>query len=289
MFLTEAALFADVVLPTSCGPEKNGTFTNTDRRVQRVRKAINSPGETRDDWRIIADLSAEMGYPADYSGAMDITEEISNVVPFYSGIKPERIENDGLHWPCPRSDHPGTEVLHENRFPSGLGRVRTISGELKKKVSANYPYVLVPGLLLYHSGTTTTKAKGLNEIAPIALAEINPADARDLEVKSGDWVRLTSMKGIVDIKVLVSERSQEGTIFAPTHYRGTPVNALLSYDPVKEKSITYISVEKIEKFEGDERTEPVEGQVTRLRKIVKDIQKKRREAHPDQGPDASGG
>ncbi len=289
MFLTETALFADVVLPTSCGPEKNGTFTNTDRRVQRVRKAINSPGETRDDWRILADLLAEMGYPADYSEAMDITEEISNVVPFYSGIKPERIENDGLHWPCPRPDHPGTDVLHENRFPSGLGRARMVSGEHRKKVSANYPYVLVPGLLLFHSGTTTTKAKGLNEIAPIALAEINPADARDLEVKSGDWVRLTSMRGIVDIKVLVSERSQEGTIFTPTHYRGTPINALLSYDPVKEKSVTYISVEKIEKFEGDERAEPVEGQVTRLREIVKDIQKKRREAHPDQGPDASGG
>jgi predicted molibdopterin-dependent oxidoreductase YjgC len=97
------------------------------------------------------------------------------------------------------------------------------------------------------------------------------------------------MRGIVYIKVLVSERSQEGTIFTPTHYRGTPINALLSYDPVKEQSVTYISVEKIEKFEGDKRAEPVEGQVTRLREIVKDIQKKRREAHPDQGPDASGG
>ncbi len=289
MFLTQTALFADVVLPTSGGPEKNGTFTNTDRRVQRVRKAIKSPGDTRDDWRILTDLSAAMGYPAEYADVMEITEEIASVVPFYAGITPERLEGNGLHWPCPREDHPGTDFLHENRFPSGLGRTRAIDGRLQKKSSANYPFLLVPGLLLYHSGTTTTRAKGLNEVAPIALAEINPEDARKLDVKSGDWVKLTSLRGMVDIKVLVTDKTMEGTIFAPTHYHGTPVNALLTYDHVNENAVTSVSVERIEKRLEDERTEPVEGQVTRLKKIVKDIQKKRQRAHHGQGSDASGG
>ena len=289
MFLTQTALFADVVLPTSGGPEKNGTFTNTDRRVQRVRKAISPPGETRDDWRILADLSGAMGYPVDFSDAMEITEEIARVVPFYAGIKPERLEETGLHWPCPRDDHPGTDVLHENRFPSGLGRARAVDGRLQRKSSANYPFVLVPGLLLYHSGTTTTRAKGLNEVAPTALAEINPKDARKLDVKSGDWVKLTSLRGIVDIKVLVTDKTMEGTIFAPTHYDGTPVNALLTYDQVKENSVTNVSVERIEKRVEDERTEPLEGQVTRLKKIVKDIQEKRQRTRQGQGSDVSGG
>ncbi len=287
MFLTETAFFADVVLPTSCGPEKNGTFTNTDRRVQRVRKAIDSPGDTRDDWRIISELSSAMGYVNDFHSAMDILEEITRVVPFYAGILPGRLDKEGIHWPCPRPDHPGTEVLHVDRFPSGLGRTRPVPFQEQKRATDNYPYLLVPGTLLYHSGTTTTRAGGLNEVAPTAVAEFHPTDAKDLELDTGDWVRLTSMKGITEVQVKVTDRSLAGTVFVPIHFRDVPVNALLVYDRVKEKGLTYIGVEKIERIEVEKRD--VGGQVSKLRKTVMEIQEKKRQAAEGAEPEVSGG
>ncbi|NOY87027.1 MAG: molybdopterin-dependent oxidoreductase [Deltaproteobacteria bacterium] len=287
MFLTDTALLADVVLPTSCGPEKDGTFTNTDRRVQRVRKAIKSKGHTRDDWKIIAELSTLFGYPMDFTNGMDITEEIAHVIPFYAGIKPERLEKNGLHWPCPRTDHPGTEVLHMDRFPSGLGRARPVTYQEPKKATANYPYILIPGTLLYHSGTTTTMAKGLNEVAPAAVAEVNPKDAETLEIKTGDWIRLTGMKGITEVQAKVTDRSMPGTIFVPTHYRDVHVNALFEYNAVKEKGITCVAVEKTERIVVEERD--VGGQLTKIKKTVQEIQKKRLQASNETGPEVSGG
>jgi len=287
MFLTETALFADVVLPASCGPEKNGTFTNTDRRVQRVRKAIDPPGNTRDDWEIINGISAAMGHSNGVTSAMDVLEEIARIIPFYAGISPERLEEGGIHWPCPRPDHPGTEVLHLDRFPSGLGRVRPVPFQEPKKATTNYPYLLVPGTLLYHSGTTTTMAAGLNEIAPTAKAEINPADAEELSLVTGDWVRMTSLKGVTEVEVKVTDRSMVGTVFAPTHYREVPVNSLVGYDPIKEKGLTYVDMEKIERIEVE--LKPGESQVTKLKKTVQEIQEKRRQAAKVAAPEVTGG
>jgi formate dehydrogenase alpha subunit len=289
MFFTETALLADVVLPASCGPEKNGTFTNTDRRVQRVRKAIDPPDGTRDDWKIVMDLSNALGYAMEYETAMDVSEEITHTIAFYSGIKPERLEKNGLHWPCPRPDHEGTDFLHDNRFPSGLGRTRLVEYQKPKKASTNYPYLLVPGTILYHSGTTTTNSPGLNEVAPVAVAEINPADAKKLEVKTGDWVRLTSLRGMVDIRVEVSRRTQEGTVFAPTHYQDTPINSLTSYEPQNEKGVTHVSVERIEKFVETPSKKDAVGQVTQLKKTMEEIHEKRQKAKEGSEPDASGG
>jgi formate dehydrogenase alpha subunit len=289
MFFTETALLADVILPASCGPEKNGTFTNTDRRVQRVRKAIDPPEGTRDDWRIVMELSGTFGYAMEYETAMDITEEITHTIPFYSGILPQRLEKTGLHWPCPRPDHEGTDYLHDNRFPSGLGRARPVEYQPLKKASTNYPYLLVPGTILYHSGTTTTNAPGLNEVAPVAVTEIHPVDAKKLEVKTGDWVRLTSLRGIVDIRVEVSARSQEGTVFAPTHYQETPINALTSYESHGELAVTFVSVERIEKIVDAPPKKDAEGQISRMKKIVEEIHGKRQKAQEKPGPDTSGG
>jgi formate dehydrogenase alpha subunit len=287
MFLTETALFADVVLPASCGPEKNGTFTNTDRRVQRVRKALHAPGNTRDDWEIITGISAAMGYSNGITSAMDVLEEISRVIPFYAGIIPERLEEGGIHWPCPRPDHPGTEALHLDRFPSGLGHVRPVPFQEPKKATTNYPYLLVPGTLLYHSGTTTTMAAGLNEVAPTAQAEVHPEDAEKLQLATGDWVRMTSLKGVTEVQVKVTDRSMVGTVFVPTHYREVPVNGLVSYDPVKEKGVTYIDMEKIERIEFEEK--PGESQVSKLKKTVQEIQEKKRRAATEAGPEVTGG
>lgn len=287
MFLTETAMFADVVLPASCGPEKNGTFTNTDRMVQRVRKAIQAPGDTRDDWKIITELATAMGYDMDYKSAMDVLREITATVPFYAGILPERLDDAGIHWPCPRPDHPGTEVLHVDRFPSGLGHARPVPFHEPKKATANYPYLLIPGTLLYHSGTTTTMAEGLNEVAPTAVAEINPVDAGTLDLATGDWVRLTSMGGIIETEVEVTSRSMEGTVFVPTHYRDVSVNALMSYDPVKERGVTFVSIERIEKVEIVKSD--VEGPVSRLKRTVQEIQEKKRRVAGEAGSDVSGG
>ena len=287
MFLTETALFADVVLPTSCGPEKNGTFTNTDRRVQRIRKAIESPGKTRDDWKILTELSEAMGYSNGIGSAMEVLDEITRMVPFYAGIVPERLEKNGIHWPCPRPDHPGTEVLHLDRFPSGLGRTRPVQFQEPKKATPNYPYLLIPGTILYHSGTTTTMAKGLNAVAPTAIAEINPADARELELKTKDWVRLTSRKGITEVEVKVTERNMAGTIFVPTHFREVPVNALIGYDPVKERGLTYVGIERIERI--DVQRKAGESQASKLKKTVQEIQDKKRRAVKESGPEVSGG
>jgi formate dehydrogenase alpha subunit len=283
MFLTETAMFADVVLPASCGPEKDGTFTNTDRRVQRVKKAINAPGDARDDWKIITELATAMGYEMNYGSAMDVLREITNTIPFYAGILPERLDTSGSHWPCPRPDHPGTEVLHLDRFPSGLGRTRPVPFKEAGKASANYPYLLVPGTVLYHSGTTTTMARGLNEVAPSAVAEVHPADASELDLSSGDWVRLTSRIGITEVQIKVSDRSREGTIFVPTHFRDVSVNALMSHEPAKEQGVTYVAIERVQRVEVEDRG--VEGPVSRLKRTVQEIQEMKRRMAEQAGPD----
>ncbi|UCG38444.1 MAG: molybdopterin-dependent oxidoreductase [bacterium] len=285
MFLTETAMFADVVLPASCGPEKDGTFTNTDRRVQRVRKAVQSPGETRDDWRIISDLATAAGYPMEYGSAMDILREINTIIPFYAGIRPERLEGGGIHWPCPRPDHPGTEVLHMDRFTSGLGHTRPVHQEEPSKSRANYPYTLLPGTILYHSGTTTTMAKGLNEVAPNAVAEVSPVDAGELGLETGDWVRMTSLKGIIEVQIEVTDRSMPGTVFVPNHYRNVPVNELTHYQEDKEKGVTFVSLKRIERIEVEKRRE-TEGPGARLKKTVREIQDKKRKTAQQAGKDA---
>ena len=122
IFLTETAKYADVVLPAACYAEKDGTFTNTERRVQRVRKAVEPPGQARADWEIIADLSTRMGYPMRYDSAADIFEEIRTLTPTYAGMTYDRVDACGLQWPCPDLDHPGTPYLHEDTFPRGRGQ-----------------------------------------------------------------------------------------------------------------------------------------------------------------------
>ena len=178
-------------------------------------------------------------------------------------------------------------MLHSDRFPSGLGRTRPVEFQEPKKPTANYPYLLVPGTLLYHSGTTTTMAKGLNEVAPTAIAEINPADAPELELKTGDWVRLTSRKGITEVEVKVTKRSLPGTIFVPTHFREVPVNALIGYDPVKERGLTYVGIERIDRV--DVQRKAGESQASKLKKTVQEIQDKKRRAASESGPGVSGG
>ena len=237
IFLTETAQLADVVLPVTSFAEKEGTFSNTERRVQRVRKAIEPPGEAKTDWEVICAISNKIGYPMNYSSAQEIFEEVVKVTPSYAGISYERLEKQGIQWPCPTPDHPGTKFLHKDKFSRGLGLFTAIEfippSELPDK---EYPFLLSTGRVLYHyhTGTMTTRAQGLSERYPESLVEVNPADADKLGITEGAKVKVTSRRGAVEAKASITKKSAPGTIFMNFHFAGTAVNLLTNpaLDPV---------------------------------------------------------
>jgi len=237
IFLTETAQLADVVLPVTSFAEKEGTFSNTERRVQRVRKAIEPPGEAKTDWEVICAISNKIGYPMNYSSAQEIFEEVVKVTPSYAGISYERLEKQGIQWPCPTPDHPGTKFLHKDKFSRGLGLFTAIEfippSELPDK---EYPFLLSTGRVLYHyhTGTMTTRAQGLSERYPESLVEVNPVDADKLGIVEGATVKVTSRRGAVEAKASITKKSAPGTIFMNFHFTGTAVNLLTNpaLDPV---------------------------------------------------------
>jgi formate dehydrogenase alpha subunit len=229
IFLTETAKLADVVLPSACFAEKDGTFTNTERKVLRVRKALSAPGEALEDHRIIAGIAEKMGYPMDYADASAIMSEINVLTPSYGGISYDRIEKEGLTWPCPTPDHPGTPVLHKTGFTRGKGVFFAIEYQAPAELpDAEYPFVLTTGRVHqhYHTGTMTRKGRALNRLYPEALAEINAEDAKDLNVAQGDYVNIISRRGSVRIKALVSDRTDRGVTFVPFHFYEAAANKL---------------------------------------------------------------
>jgi formate dehydrogenase major subunit len=237
IFNTETSRLADVVLPAASFAEKEGTFTNTERRVQRVRKIVDAPGEAKADWEIISDISTKMGYPMKYASAKDIFDEIIKVTPSYAGITYERLENDGIQWPCPTADHPGTKFLHKDRFSRGLGLFSAIEyippAEWPDK---EYPLFLSTGRVLYHyhTGTMTIRSQGPSERYPESLVEINPAEAEKLGISDGQMVKVTSRRGSVQAKAQITQKSVPGTIFINFHFAEAAVNLLTNpaLDPV---------------------------------------------------------
>jgi formate dehydrogenase major subunit/formate dehydrogenase alpha subunit len=237
IFLTETAELAHVVLPAACFAEKGGTFTNTERRVQRIRKAVEPPGEARTDWEIIADLSNRMGYPMKYAKPREIWSEIRQMTPSYAGITYERIGRQGIQWPCPNTDHPGTKYLHRDRFTRGLGLFAPIEFIPPDEVpDKDYPLYLTTGRVLYHyhTGTMTRRSRGTNERYPESLAEINPNDARKFGIVDGGKIKVSSRRGTLEVKANVTDRTPEGTIFMNFHFKESPVNMLTNpvLDPV---------------------------------------------------------
>jgi len=229
IFLTETAKMADVVLPAACYAEKDGTFTCSERRIQRVRKAVDAPGEARPDWKIFCDLAQKMGYPMRYEEPKEIFEEISSLLPQYGGISYERVDKLGLQWPCPDKDHPGTPVLHVGKFTRGRGLFipEEYTGP-KELPDGEYPMILTTGreLAQYNFGSMTRKTEAIEEICPEGFAEINPADAKRMAISDKDWLKLTSRRGEVKIRAKLTSRSQEGTIFVPYHFVEAPINML---------------------------------------------------------------
>jgi len=252
IFLTETAELADVVLPSTSFAEKEGTFTNTERKIQRVRKGIEPVGETREDWRIISELSGRMGYTMDYENARTIMEEIAEVTPSYCGINYDRLKTEGLHWPCTGTDHPGTPCLHMDEFTCGLGVFHALEFKPPAEVPDEaYPLYLTTGRLLYHyhCGSMTMRSPGLKELAPDCFVEISAEDATDYQVGQGDRVKIASRRGEIEAKVQISEKAVQGTVFIPFHYAEAAANVLTNgaLDPtakIPEYKVCAVRIQK---------------------------------------------
>ncbi len=254
IFLTETAKMADVVLPGASFAEKDGTFTSTERRVQRVRKAIQPVGASRPDWQITCQIAAKMGARGfGYRNASEIMSEIARLTPGYGGISYERLEKASLQWPCPTVEHPGTPTLHTAAFSRGKGKFVPVSYRAPAELpDAGYPLLLTTGrhLTQFHTGTMTRKVKGLNVLNGEERVEINPADAQALGIADGETVKVVSRRGAVTVKARVSGASPEGVVFMTFHFAESPANILTSpaLDPVAkipELKVAAVRIEKI--------------------------------------------
>ena len=258
LFLTETAQLAHVVLPAASFAEKEGTFTNTERRVQLIRKAIEPVGDSRPDWWIVCEIAKRMGSQGfDFSSPAEIWEEIRSLTPSYQGITYERLERDEiLQWPCPDEEHPGTPILHTKEFRTSTGKGKFVPLEYKPSVELpdeEYPLLLTTerSLYHYHTGTMTRRVGGLNVLRSEELLEINPQDADALGITDGEVVRVTSRRGEVTTKTKVTEDSPPGVVSMTFHFAETPTNVLTNFalDPVAkipEAKVCAVSVEKIE-------------------------------------------
>jgi formate dehydrogenase alpha subunit len=229
IFLSETAWLADVVFPGAAFAEKDGTFTNTERRVQRVRQAVLPPGEAKADWEIISTLAEKMGKPFNYQTAGQIMAEIASLTPIYGGVRFERLDHDGLQWPCPDASHPGTGFLYRDSFARGKGKFHAIDYiPPAESISKSYPLVLTTGRILehWHTGTMSRRANVLNELRPTGMVEMHPGDAVRLKLSEGDLVAVTSKRGQVEMPVHITEKSPPGVIFMPFHWREAAANVL---------------------------------------------------------------
>ncbi|GAB4475302.1 MAG: hypothetical protein Kow00124_16190 [Anaerolineae bacterium] len=260
IFMNETAEMADVILPGTSFAEKDGTFTNSDRRVQRVRRALDPLGESRPDWEIVIDLAkrleARLGLSHsagwDYASPADVWEEMRRVTPDFRGITYDRLEHEGgVHWPCPAEDHPGTPYLFEEGFPRGRGKFWALEyGTASELPDEAYPFILSTGRVLFHwHGGTMTRRSTLDDIWPEAAVEMHPDDADRLGLVTGDWVKVSSRRGAITLRVLVTGRSPAGTVFIPFHFAEAAANVLTDnrIDPrakIPDFKVCAVAVEK---------------------------------------------
>jgi len=252
IFVTESSQLANVVLPGVSFAEKDGTFTNTERKVKRVRKAIEPIGDSRQDWEIICDLSTRMGYEMSYGDPSQIMEEIAQLTPSYGGIHYDRIEEDGLHWPCPNREHQGTPYLHKDRFSRGPGLFHAVEylppAELPDE---EYPYMLTTGRMYvhYHTGTMSRRSPSLNKEVEEGYVEINPQEAKALKISQGERIKIRSRRGEIEIKADLSDRVERDTIFIPFHFAESAANVLTNpaLDPIAKIPEYKVCAVRIEK------------------------------------------
>jgi formate dehydrogenase alpha subunit len=236
LFINESGAYADVFLPAASWAEKEGTFTNTDRRVQRVRKALEPRGESRPDWEIICNLGERIEKKLHrpqtafwaYKSPGEVLDEMGRVVPEYAGVKYPRIENQGLQTPVWNDSHPGTPYLFAETFPSGKGKFHPLEYVPAVEMPDDeFPFILTTGRLLehWHGGTLTRHSK-LDNLYPEARIEINPADAARLKIEDGQAVRVTSRRGTIVLRAWVTQRTTVGVVFVPMHFAEAAANLL---------------------------------------------------------------
>ena len=253
IFRTPTAELADVVLPGTSFAEKDGTFTNTERRVQMVRKAIEPLGDSKPDWEIIQELSSRFGYPMDFDSPQAIQDEIAKLTPSYGGITYNRLQGEGLQWPCPDADHPGTKFLHQGRFARGKGLFHAIEYKPPAEdVDEEYPFQLTTGRLYvhYHTGTMTRNSPSLDREVKECFLEMNPADAADLGIGDGEMVTIASRRGSVATKIKLTKAVDERVVFMPFHFLESRANILTNpaHDPIAkipEYKVCAVRIEKL--------------------------------------------
>lgn len=239
IFLTDTARLADVVLPAASWLEKDGTFTNTERRVQLVRQVVAPRGQARPDWRILADLLDRFGVTGRHSSPAAIMDEIASLVPQFGGVSHKRLENGGLQWPCPTKRHPGTPILHTESFTRGRGLF--VPAEYippAEEPSDDFPFVMTTGRVLphFHTGTMTRRSAGIDTIYPEGFVELNPNDAKALGVQDGGLAEVSSRRGAIRMRVKVTDAVSPGVIFVPFHFVEAPANRLTASAPLDPHS-----------------------------------------------------
>ena len=237
IFLTETAELADVVLPACGFAEKDGTFTNTERRVQLLHKAVDAPGEARLDWEIICGLASRMGYEMSYADAGAIEDEIASLSPIYGGITYDRLDKGPLQWPCPDAEHPGTPYLHKGKFSRGLGKFHPVEFvEARELPDEEFPILLTTGRVLehFHTGSMSRRSRVLDALVPAGSIEISSTDAEKIGVADGATVKVTSRRGEIEVAARISPRVLPGAVFLAFHYRESPANRLTiaALDPI---------------------------------------------------------
>jgi len=238
IFLTETAELADVILPAACFAEKDGTVTNTGRRVQLLHKAVIPPGESKQDWEIICEVSKRMGYSMSYTSPKEIMDEIASLTPSYGGIYYDRLESgEGLQWPCPNRKHPGTPMLHRESFTRGKGLFTGVEYKPPEELpDKDYPFTLTTGRLLYHfhTATMTRHSAPLSAIVSEGFVEINPDDARKLGISEKSLVEVSTRRGKIQTKARVTDTVASGIIFMSFHFAEEAANRLTNpaLDPI---------------------------------------------------------
>ena len=254
IFMSETAQLADVVLPSASFAESDGTFTNTDRRVQRVRKAVEPIGKSKPDWEITCQLAQKMGTKGfDFQDPSQIMDEMSTLTPSYGGISFKRLENGGIQWPCPDNKHPGTPILHAEKFTRGKGKFIPLEYRPPAELPDNdYPLLLTTERSRYHfhTGTMTRKVSGLDALVSEGMVEINPKDASALGISDGEMVRVISRRGDITAKAKVTEVSPVKVVTMNFHFAESPTNQITNpaLDPVAKIPEFKVCAVKIEKI-----------------------------------------
>lgn len=231
LFLTETAKFAHLVIPAASFLEKDGTFTNLERRLQRIRKATEPPAGILPDWQVVSEVATRMGYPMQYRHPAEIMDELARLTPTLAGVSYERLEQaDGLQWPVPSAEHSGTPLMHADRFPRGRARFVPVDylppGE---SPSEAYPFVLITGRILQHYNCgAQTRRTDIVRLVDADVLEMHPEDAARLRLGDGELVRLVSARSEAVLPLAVSERVERGQLFTSFHFPATDTNALLS-------------------------------------------------------------